>query len=311
MTALSRALLTGLVDYAGLFPPAGLGMRETVASFAAYQSRPDRWALARLVVPVARLGEFEEAWAGLDAGLRRTTRWPIAALAGNDPAGDRAAIVAFNQRHGGGGPRVEAVEARLTAAADAARLEPLLEPGVEVYCELPLSADLPGLVAAVGRVGARAKVRTGGIKAPDIPPPEAVLAFLVACASARLPFKATAGLHHPVRGPARLTYEAGSACATMFGYLNLVLAAARLWSGGSEREALTLLTADAGSGLCLDPETAHWGGLSLSAAEIARARQEFVCSIGSCSFTEPLGEIVALGLDPQAVEPAPFARSTA
>ena len=95
------------------------------------------------------------------------------------------------------------------------------------------------------------------------------------------------------------------------GYLNLVLAAARLWSGGSEREALTLLTADAGSGLCLDPETAHWGGLSLSAAEIARARQEFVCSIGSCSFTEPLGEIVALGLDPQAVEPAPFARSTA
>ncbi|HSB56150.1 MAG TPA: hypothetical protein VLD58_17435, partial [Gemmatimonadales bacterium] len=83
MSTIERALLTGLVDYAGLFPPAGLSMRETMANFAAYQTRPDAYALARMVVPVSRLFEFEETWAGLDASAR-AARWPVSALAGAD-----------------------------------------------------------------------------------------------------------------------------------------------------------------------------------------------------------------------------------
>ena len=54
-----RELLVDAIDYAGLFPPAGLGMEETVRNYAAYRKSPDRWALGKLVVPVARLAEFE------------------------------------------------------------------------------------------------------------------------------------------------------------------------------------------------------------------------------------------------------------
>ncbi|MFN8650432.1 MAG: hypothetical protein U0133_00835 [Gemmatimonadales bacterium] len=309
MITLERALLTGLVDYAGLFPPAGLGMAETVANYAAYRARPDAWALARLVVPVARLGEFESAFAGLSS-RPDAPRWELSALAGNDLAADAAAIRDFNATHAGA-VAVTAVELRLATPEQAAQVAPLLALGIEVYCELPLSAQLPALVAAVKRGAARAKVRTGGIKPGDIPAAEAVLAFLSACASERLAFKATAGLHHPVRGPAPLTYEPGSACATMFGYLNLVLAAAVLWGGGREERALTLLTATRDLPLTFAPDGVTWAGIRVSTEQIARARREFLLAIGSCSFTEPLGEIAQVGLDPLRGVVTPSARSIA
>jgi hypothetical protein len=299
MSPIERALLAGLVDYAGLFPPAGLGMQETVANFAAYQTRPDAYALARLVIPISRLAEFEEAWAGLDATTARAARWPISALASADLAQDFGIIERFNGRHSATSQRVESVELRIVSAREAEQAKPLLAAGLEVYCELPLSADLPALVVAVKRAGARAKIRTGGVKLGDIPAPEAVLAFLTACAAERLPFKATAGLHHPVRGPAPLTYEPGSVCDTMFGFLNIVLAATLLWSNGPEHEALALLSADRSAGLRFVPDAVEWAGVRVSAADIARARREFMLAMGSCSFTEPMGEIRAHGLDPE------------
>jgi hypothetical protein len=298
MSLLSRSLLSGLIDYAGLFPPAALGMAEAVENYAAYQRRPDHWALARLVVPVARLIEFEAALERLPEAERRGTRWPITALAGPDPEADRAAVGAFNHRQPPGGPAVEAVEARVASVPQIESLGAVWGRGLELYCELPLAADFPALVAAVRRAGARGKVRTGGVKAVDIPAPEAVLAFLAACAAERLPFKATAGLHHPVRGLAPLTYAAGSPCATMFGFLNLVLAASLLWERRPEASALAVLMAEDRSGLRFDREWIEWAGVRITADEIGLVRRDFMLAVGSCSFTEPLGEIRELGLEP-------------
>ena len=56
-----RALMTGAIDYAGLFPPAGLTMPDAVARFAEYRRGPHAWMLGRFVVPVARLGELGDA----------------------------------------------------------------------------------------------------------------------------------------------------------------------------------------------------------------------------------------------------------
>src|SRR5216683_631476 len=60
MSAL-RALLTGLIDYAGLFPPSALDMPAAVRNYAAYRLSEHAWALGRFVVPLARLKEFEQA----------------------------------------------------------------------------------------------------------------------------------------------------------------------------------------------------------------------------------------------------------
>ncbi len=47
-----RPLLSGLIDYAGLFPPAAVSMADAVANYAAYRTSADAWALGRFVLPV-------------------------------------------------------------------------------------------------------------------------------------------------------------------------------------------------------------------------------------------------------------------
>lgn len=286
-----RSVLDGLIDYAGLFPPAGLGMAETVRNYAGYQRRPDSWALGRLVVPVTRLAEFEDALEGLPEAERLGTRWPITALLGTDADAEIEAVTAFNSRHEHAGPRVHALEARADSPRQVSALGTAVSSRFELFLELPLGHDLPELVTAAGKLGVRAKIRTGGVNAADIPEPEAVLAFLERTATARVPFKATAGLHHPVRGLMPLTCEPGSACATMYGYLNLILAATALWDGQGRDSALTLLTAVDRHTLVLGETEIGWAGERISRDAIEQARREFVLAIGSCSFTEPLEEI--------------------
>ena len=150
------------------------------------------------------------------------------------------------------------------------------------------------LIAAVAAAGVRAKIRTGGVLPGDIPDPDQVLAFLASCARQRVPFKATAGLHHPVRGRRPLTYEPGSVQAVQFGYLNLFLAAAALWRGLPMAAAGSLLVADELDPPVFEPARIRWGGIALETAAIREARQEFALAMGSCSFTEPVEEIESL-----------------
>ncbi len=56
-----RALLSEIVDYAGLFPPSQLSMSEAVSNYATYKNSNHSWMLGRFVVPVNRLDEFAES----------------------------------------------------------------------------------------------------------------------------------------------------------------------------------------------------------------------------------------------------------
>jgi hypothetical protein len=286
-----RAVLSGFIDYAGLFPPAGLTMLDAVRNYAAYQRRDDAWALARFVVPVGRLAELEHSLLELSEVERLGTRWPLTALAGADIKTDVAAVETFNACYVHGGPEVQSFEARVASPTEIRVIRAAVPPRYELYLEVQLGGNLPALLGAVRQAGAMAKIRTGGIRASEIPAPEAVLEFLAEAARARLPFKATAGLHHPVRGLAPLTYEPGSACGHLFGYLNVILAAVVLWHGRSREDALRLLTAESRSALALGDEAIVWAGIRTEVEEIVRARREFMRAIGSCSFTEPLEEI--------------------
>ncbi len=58
MPASLRALLEGVIDYAGLFPPARLPLDEAVRNYLRYRREPESWMLARFVCPAARLTEL-------------------------------------------------------------------------------------------------------------------------------------------------------------------------------------------------------------------------------------------------------------
>ena len=237
-----RTLLTGSIDYAGLFPPAGLDMPTSVRQYAEYRRHPDAWALGRFVVPVARLPELEHeaarfapatpAPSGAPGGP--TEPWHLSALLGAEPARELEALGEFNCRHAAAGaPALSAdvVEARADSAEAIDRLLAAVPRWAQAYVEIPLDRDPAPLVAAIARRGGRAKARTGGVTPDAFPAAEAVARFLRACTAAGVPFKATAGLHHPLRAEYRLTYAADSPRGIMFGFLNVFLAAAFLHHG--------------------------------------------------------------------------------
>jgi len=284
-----RPLLHQLIDYAGLFPPAGLPMDQAAANYAAERAGPDAWALARLIVPALRLDELA-ATGALDTP---DDRWPISALVGPDPERDLAAIAAFNRRHAGRAV-VDAVELKLLDATPLLAGELPLPAGVTAYVELPIHENPAPAVARLAARGLRAKLRCGGVSADAFPTPDAILRFLEACAAAGVPFKATAGLHHPLRGAFRLTYAPDSPRARMYGYLNLALAAAAVRAGAGPDAARALLLEERPDALAWDGDGVTWGDRRFSAASLAELRAGGLVAVGSCSFREPLDEAAQL-----------------
>ena len=139
-------------------------------------------------------------------------------------------------------------------------------------------------------------VRTGGTAADAFPSPQDVLRFMKACLTAGVPFKATAGLHHPLRAEYALTYAADAPRGTMFGYLNVFLAAAWLAAGLADEPALALLEERDPSAFALEDEGVRWNDRVLTGTELARARERVIMGFGSCSFREPLDDAAALGI---------------
>ncbi len=295
-----RTLIEGLVDYAGLFPPAKLDMDQAVAEYARHLAAPEAWILGRFVVPVARLDAFETEAGDLLPKQEGEKPWGLSVLVGADPATDREKVRVFDAIHAAperGLARVEAVEIRLENGAQAALVAELFA-GLEIYFEIDSNADPEPLMRAIAPLaGARAKIRTGGITQDAIPDALCVARFLAAAARTGVTLKATAGLHHPLRGDYRLTYEDDSPTGRMHGFLNLFLAASLLVEGNiSEEEARDLLEERQAEAFDFARDSVTWRGHRLSVQSLAKARASFATSYGSCSFKEPVDDLRSLGL---------------
>jgi hypothetical protein len=246
-----RALLSNSIDYAGLYPPAALSLRDVAEKYAAYRASPYGWMLNRLVLPAAKLNEVA---LGDD--------WRIALLVDGEP-----------------GPLPRQVETLETRQSHRLSLP--------TYCEVP-----------IGQVtDAFAKVRTGGLTPDAIPSTESLADFLRYTSQHRIPFKATAGLHHPMRSLRPLTYATESPCAVMHGFLNVFVAAAFAWHGEDDLLKDILGEEDPRAFVFAGDEL-HWRSRRLTTAQIQTARREYAHSFGSCSFEDPIADLRELGLLP-------------
>jgi hypothetical protein len=204
-------------------------------------------------------------------------------------------VASWNVSHSGRAA-VDSVELKAATPQEAEAALDALPPGLAAFVELPLASDLDRLLAVLKRRGARAKLRTGGVVPAAIPEPGDVARFVVACAAAGVAFKATAGLHHPVRAEHALTYEADSARATMHGFLNVFAAAAFAKHGSSAAEIEAVLREKDPHAFVLDDDGLAWRDRRVATEAIAAVRRDFAASFGSCSFAEPVADLRALGL---------------
>jgi hypothetical protein len=295
-----NALMTGLIDYAGLFPPAKLEMSEAVRNYAGYLDGADSAALGKFILPADRLDEFETHAAGLLPAADTQRPWLISVLVGDDVESAFVRVAAAERKGfwSDGRLRIASLEIKLAGAHELEKLSTILgSPGRhpnEIYVEVAASDDVQLTIPRLKAAGARAKLRAGGVTAAAFPTTHRIVRFLRACHDSGVAFKATAGLHHPVRAQYPLTYEPHAERSTMFGFLNVFLAAAFMWNGADDHTAAKILDeADAGAFAFTGPAIS-WRGQEISANRIAEARRAFAISFGSCSFREPVDELELL-----------------
>ena len=161
-------------------------------------------------------------------------------------------------------------------------VRPLLLP---TYCEAPLDQVRKGL----------AKLRTGGLTPEAIPASSEIADFLFRAAARRVAFKATAGLHHPIRSEQPLTYAPDSPRAVMHGFVNVFVAAAFAWQGLDRALLLEVLNESDPAAFEFHEGELGWRGHRLSTTQIEGARRDFAHSFGSCSFEEPAADLRKLG----------------
>jgi hypothetical protein len=324
MVAGLRALLSAILDYAGVFPPARLPLEKAVRSYARYRCDSDQWMLGRFVCPtdqlralapqlesdpeapeqidlsaVGRGGSLAEFAATFDADLEEVARFSSRASA---PATVSAIEVRLPPGSVEAGPDHEA---NLIAAA-CATLQARDQRGLTPFFECSAGGNrrrrAAGTIDAIA--GTRRslwakesaalpgfKLRCGGADPAAVPTLKEVAFVLTACREAGVPLKLTAGLHHPFRQAGK---DGG---APTHGFINVFAAGVLSLAHGLAGESVEPILADETSEhFAFTDEGLSWSGLGATLEQITAARHKLVLSFGSCSFDEPRDDLRMLGL---------------
>lgn len=317
MIASFRSFMTGLIDYAGLFPPARLDMAPAVAGYDRYLRSGDAWMLGRFICPAARLSEFAEA---LPGDFARQGAWELSVLIGDpgsaarslDALAEQGRAVTELETRFEGRIRVAALElpvpAEAAPRADAFLRElgrALVAQGLgqrELYLEVPAGADPahdPEVLDAIAALAADppaglgpvgAKFRCGGVTAEAFPSVERLAGIIAGSRQRGLPLKCTAGLHHPVR------HQASEPPVMMHGFLNVFAAGLLAHAAAAQEPVLQACLAETDpAAFAFSAEGLTWGGHTVPAADIAAIRHQALPGFGSCSFDEPREDLQELG----------------
>jgi len=307
--------MSGLVDYAGLFPPASLDMATAVDEYAAHLVEQEAWMLGRFIVPAGRLAELQAA---CERFLDDGQEWAFSVLVGGRQSSETAltaaeaqgrAAVVFEQRFAGRA-RIEVLEAPVPVDASGQDVGDFLQryvgafadaglEGRELYLEVLPGVDDHRVLEAINtlasfetrfsRVGA--KLRCGGVTPEAFPSCERIAGFIDHCRRLGLPLKCTAGLHHPVR------HQAALPPVMMHGFLNVFGAGILAHATGADPEVLTACVAETDPGaFTFSSEGFAWREYLVPAGDLDRAREGFLAGFGSCSFAEPRDDLRNLGL---------------
>ena len=290
-----RVLLAEIIDYAGLFPPSQLSMRDAVRNYAEYRNSGYSWMLARFILPVSRLDEFLESAAEL-IGKPGQEPWRLSVLAGEDLYDTIKRINYFNSQHASAAI-CDVLEVKANTVSKIENTVKLLPEGITAYHEIATGENFPELVSTLALHGQRAKIRTGGVKGEDFPASQEIIRFVRTCQAANVPFKATAGLHHPLRCVRPLTYASDAPQGTMHGFLNMLMMTGFTREGFRPQLLEQIMEEEFDEGFAFREKGVSWRNeYDLSLGHIERLRSRGMNSFGSCSFEEPIADLQGLGL---------------
>ncbi|MBV6458435.1 MAG: hypothetical protein HONBIEJF_01563 [Fimbriimonadaceae bacterium] len=284
-----RALLGGLIDYAGLYPPASLKLSEAAAEYRRYLAGPESWILNRFICPSSKLADL----GGMIGSVAEP--WPVTTLVSSlGKLDDELPLIEEFVAEFEGTATVECIEVRATEPLTARGLRSISDLEVEeTFVEVALGDNLLDDLAAIAEVGqVGAKARTGGVTADQFPSVEALAAFIQECVNLGISYKMTAGLHHPYR-----QYHP-SVKTEMHGFLNVLAGGLFAMTAELSRSEIEEVLSEQRVGAFeIDDQGIRWHELHATLDEIEEFRDIFR-TIGSCSVEEPLEDLAGIGLLP-------------
>ncbi|MFN2487768.1 MAG: hypothetical protein ABR609_14385 [Acidimicrobiia bacterium] len=262
----SQVALGHLIDYAGMYPPESLSLAEALSTYQRHQRGAHRWMLGVLLCPSSQLHDLEWMLGGKPTPVGVVVDQPIV------EALEAMAI---------SGLRIRQVETRDLAIADHLAL---MARNQDLWLETDPKRVLDVAVESPGRM-IGVKLRCGGPNPADFPSSENLSEVMHTTFACGLAFKATAGLHHPWR---HFWPELG---VWRHGFMNLAAAAAALVLNGDRDAATEMIEATDGR---LGRSGLRVGSREFTASDLRSARI-FFRSYGSCSFDEPVEDLLSIG----------------
>lgn len=315
------AFMAGIIDYAGIFPPAALDMKTAIHNYSVYKKGTHQDFLAAFVCPAAKLRELYEYETLFKS--EPIFKFSVLCTAGADIAtyADSISdqlneIAAFTKKMGAAAVitsleiklpwQTQDAQAIVKALNSGARLISAAVPDeVNVYYEIPRSnnwmTDVALFTEAIATHNTHFdaktrynkggfKIRTGGVEASMFPTVEEVASAIYHCNKNGVPFKATAGLHHPIR------HFREELQTNMHGFLNVfgagVLAKTHQLN---EAKITSILLEEDVKQFRLNDHFFTWGKLKAGIHNLEEARSSFAVSFGSCSFDEPVDDLKTAG----------------
>lgn len=292
--------LRGLVDYAGLFPPARLDIQHATDEYRSARAGAHAWMLGRFIVPLNVLAA--------NTDMLRDVPLSVIVEGGTDRSSwdqglaNACTAVAHLRSQGA---LIELLEVPLPAAFAQANtalealrtlrttLQESAVADLPVYVELPRAGGWKNLLEIalpeMTQLGLRAKLRCGGVTVEAFPSVDDVATFVATACGAHVPFKATAGLHHPIR------HVDAATGFPMHGFLNL-LAGAALAASLDPATLREVVAEEDASAFSLSDAGLRWRDRTVDEGAVAAMRRDRFVSYGSCSFDEPVDDLTALGM---------------
>ncbi|MBX7042895.1 MAG: hypothetical protein K1X85_08330 [Ignavibacteria bacterium] len=306
-----------IIDYAGLFPPASLNLRDAFTNFLNYRQGYFSWLLSKFICPAGKVMDLS----GLVNADLIEDPVKLSLLAGQSKDPDEfikkfsedIAVYRNLPESFQNCVRTESIEIRLpdelAVSNDKNRISVFLDTltdlikenfahRVFLFCEVPrldnFDSHLKHTVQGIElhnekHVDAGFKLRTGGTEASDFPEPAIILHAIRQCLNHKVPLKFTAGMHHPFRH-----YDSGTA-AKMHGFVNVFGAGVLAFRHAvSDHELKQMISDEDPDNFGFIDGQFRWKDWVCTPEEIHGARNSLVISFGSCSFDEPVEDLIEL-----------------
>ena len=308
--------MRNIIDYAGTYPPANLDLETAYKNYVTYLHGDDNWMLGKFIVSAKKLislsilDEFERMMKPIETTVLLNSENVIFEYY-SSLNNDIMNIKEFNVD----GFKINSFELKLPLELNIVdnfnKIPEFLDRTYDIisnsinypaklFIELGINDEWKYLMPIFIEILAEFrnknndvgyKMRTGGTTAVSFPTVEQVAFAIYTCNDVKIPFKATAGMHHPFR------HFDDEIKTPMHGFLNVFGAGVITYKYKLSKVFLSQIISDEEiKNFKFDNKGFSWNNFTVTKDEIEYARNNFMTSFGCCSFDEPREDLRNINL---------------